>query len=151
VQALLYLATPFIAFPYALLSRAMDFRRQAAVNLLSAVLGALAALGGALGGLGVWTLVLAPMVLFGTRAIGMMVAARAWVRPSFDFRGAGGIARYGVLMATSQLFWVIQSQADALRESSLRLTTVRARPPRPRAPSARKTSKRSRPGAPGAK
>lgn len=112
VQALLYLATPFIAFPYALLSRAMDFRRQAAVNLLSAVLGALAALGGALGGLGVWTLVLAPMVLFGTRAVGMMVAARAWVRPSFDFRGAGGIARYGVLMATSQLFWVIQSQAD---------------------------------------
>ncbi|MBB3912529.1 lipopolysaccharide biosynthesis protein [Sphingomonas desiccabilis] len=112
VQALLYLATPFIAFPYALLSRAMDFRRQAAVNLLSAVLGALAALGGALGGLGVWTLVLAPMVLFGTRAVGMMVAARAWVRPSFDFRGAGGIARYGVLMATGQLFWVIQSQAD---------------------------------------
>ena len=112
VQALLYLATPFIAFPYALLSRAMDFRRQAAVNLLSAVLGALAALGGALGGLGVWTLVLAPMVLFGTRAVGMMVAAGGWVRPSFDFRGAGGIARYGGLMAAGQLFWVIQSQAD---------------------------------------
>jgi O-antigen/teichoic acid export membrane protein len=29
VQALLYIATPFIAFPYALLARAMDFRKQA--------------------------------------------------------------------------------------------------------------------------
>ena len=112
VQSLLYIATPFIALPYALLSRAMDFRRQAAVNLISAVCGAFAALGGALGGLGVWTLVLAPMVLFATRAIGMMSAAGTWIRPSFDFRGAGAMARYGGLMATGQLFWFVQSQAD---------------------------------------
>ncbi|MES2336642.1 MAG: lipopolysaccharide biosynthesis protein [Pseudomonadota bacterium] len=112
VQALLYLATPFIALPYALLSRAMDFRRQAAVNLISAVAGAFAALGGAMGGLGVWTLVIAPMVLFATRAIGMMWAAKCWIRPSFDFRGAGAMARYGGLMATGQLFWFVQSQAD---------------------------------------
>jgi O-antigen/teichoic acid export membrane protein len=112
VQAFLYITTPFIALPYALLSRAMDFRRQAAVNLISAVASALAALGGALGGLGVWTLVLAPMVMFVTRAIGMMTAANSWIRPSFDFRGAGAMARYGGLMATGQLFWFIQSQAD---------------------------------------
>ena len=112
VQALLYIATPFIALPYALLARAMDFRRQAAVNLISAVAGAVAALVGAYMGLGVWTLVLAPMVLFGTRAVGMMTAARSWIRPSFDFRGAGSMARYGGLMATGQLFWFVQSQAD---------------------------------------
>lgn len=112
VQSLLYLATPFIALPYALLARAMDFRRQAQVNLISATAGALAALAGAYAGMGVWTLVLAPLVLFGTRAIGMTWAARSLMWPSFDFRGAGAIARYGGLMATGQLFWFVQSQAD---------------------------------------
>jgi len=112
VQALLYIATPFIALPFALLARAMDFRRQATVNIVAAVTGAIAALAGALGGLGVWTLVVAPIALFATRAIGMMIAARAWIWPSFDFRGAGTMARYGGLMATGQLFWFLQSQAD---------------------------------------
>lgn len=112
VQSLLYLATPFIAFPYALLARAMDFRKQAQVNLISATAGALAALAGAYAGMGVWTLVLAPIVLFATRAIGMTWAARSLMWPSFDFRGAGGIARFGGLMAAGQLFWFVQSQAD---------------------------------------
>ena len=112
VQALLYLATPFIALPQALLSRQMDFKRQAQVNLVSALAGAGAALGGALAGMGVWTLVLAPIALFFTRAIGMTWAARSLIWPSFDFRGAGDIARYGGVMAAGQVFWFLQSQAD---------------------------------------
>jgi O-antigen/teichoic acid export membrane protein len=112
IQALLYVTTPFIALPYALLSRAMDFKRQATVTLISAVIGALVALGGAMAGFGVWTLIAAPLALFASRAIGMMTAARAWMWPSFDFRGAGSMARYGGLMATGQFFWFIQSQAD---------------------------------------
>jgi O-antigen/teichoic acid export membrane protein len=112
VQAALYLTTPFVAFPYALLARAMDFRRQAAVNLLASLAGAVTALGGALSGWGVWTLVAAPFALFSTRAVGMMIAARAWIAPSFDFRGAGAMARFGGLMAAGQLFWFLQAQAD---------------------------------------
>lgn len=112
VQALMYLTTPFIALPYALLSRAMDFRAQAKVNMAAAVAAAATALGGALAGLGVWTLVAAPFVLFSTRAIGMTLAARALVWPSFDFRGAGALARFGGTMALGQLFWFAQSQAD---------------------------------------
>jgi O-antigen/teichoic acid export membrane protein len=112
VQALLYLCTPFIALPYALLSRTMDFRMQARVNILASTASACAALGGALAGLGVWTLVLAPLVLFGVRAVGMTIAARSLVWPSFDFRGAGSLARYGGVMAAGQLFWFAQSQAD---------------------------------------
>ncbi|MDF7774748.1 lipopolysaccharide biosynthesis protein [Sphingomonas sp. AOB5] len=112
VQALLYLATPFIALPYALLSRSMDFKHQAQVNLVSALAGAFTALGCALYGLGVWTLVLAPIALFFTRAIGMTIAARSLMWPSFDFRGAGDIARYGGVMAAGQIFWFLQSQAD---------------------------------------
>lgn len=112
VQALLYLTTPFIALPYALLSRTLEFKRQARVNILASVASAAAALGGAVAGLGVWTLVLAPLVLFTVRAVGMTLAARSLVWPSFDFRGAGGLARYGGVMAVGQLFWFAQSQAD---------------------------------------
>jgi len=112
VQALLYLTTPFIALPYALLSRSMDFRLQARVNILASIASASSALAGALAGLGVWTLVLAPLVLFSVRAIGMTIAAKSLMWPSFDFRGAGSLARYGGVMAAGQLFWFFQSQAD---------------------------------------
>ncbi|MEH3045723.1 lipopolysaccharide biosynthesis protein [Sphingomonas adhaesiva] len=112
VQALMYLTTPFIALPAALLARAMDFRAQAKANMLAAVAAAGTALAGAWSGWGVWTLVAAPFVLFTTRAVAMTWQARAFVLPSFDFRGAGHLARYGGLMALGQLFWFVQSQAD---------------------------------------
>ncbi len=112
VQALLYVTTPFIALPYALLSRTLDFKLQARVNILASMAGASAALGGALYGLGVWTLVLAPLVLFGVRAVGMTIAAKSLMWPSFDFRGSGTLARYGGVMAIGQIFWFGQSQAD---------------------------------------
>ena len=112
VQALLYLATPFIALPYALLSRDLDFTKQARVNIVASIASASAALGGALANLGVWTLVFAPIVLFTVRAIGMTIAARSLVWPSFNFRGAGPLARYGGAMAAGQLFWFAQSQCD---------------------------------------
>ncbi|MDT8761037.1 lipopolysaccharide biosynthesis protein [Sphingomonas psychrotolerans] len=112
VQALLYVATPFIALPYALLAREMDFRKQAQVNFASGIAGAVTALIGAWSGLGVWTLVAAPIALFTVRAVGMTWAASALMWPSFDFRGAGDIARYGGVMAAGQIFWFLQSQAD---------------------------------------
>ncbi|MBX3593370.1 MAG: lipopolysaccharide biosynthesis protein [Sphingomonas sp.] len=112
VQAFLYFTTPFVAFPYALLARAIDFKPQAKVYFLSSITGALAALAGAFAGLGVWTLILAPAVLFTTRAIGMTRISGHHYRPLFDFRGAGALAKFGGLMAAGQFFWVVQSQAD---------------------------------------
>jgi O-antigen/teichoic acid export membrane protein len=112
VQSILYLSTPFVALPTALLSRAMDFRKQAQVNFLSAFAGAATALTLALAGFGVWTLVIAPLVLFWTRAIGMTVAARLLVLPSFRFKGAGAAIRFGGAMTLSQLLWFVQTQAD---------------------------------------
>ena len=112
VQALLYLATPFVALSSALLSRRMDFRHQARANILASMASAATALGGALAGWGVWTLVAAPTVLFGVRAVFMTWAARSLVWPSFDFRGAGDLARFGGVMAAGQFFWFAQSQAD---------------------------------------
>jgi len=114
VQALLYLSTPLIAIPGALLSRELNYRIQAKVNLGSALIGAGVSLGMALAGAGVWTLVIAPIAAFWTRAIGLTIAARLLVLPSFDLRGAGGMIRYGGAMLVSSCFWLFQTQADVL-------------------------------------
>jgi O-antigen/teichoic acid export membrane protein len=92
----------------------MDFRAPAQVRLAAALAGAITALAGALGGLGVWTLVAAPMAMLLTEAVGMTRAARAPIRPSFRFAGAGHIAGFGGVMTATQLFWFVQSQADVM-------------------------------------
>lgn len=112
VQALLYLTTPFVILSYTILSRGMEFKRQAQANMASAVLAALAAIAGALAGWGVWTLVWAPLVGAYARALGMTMAARSLMWPSFDFAGAGFIFRFGGLILAGQLFWFVQTQAD---------------------------------------
>ncbi len=114
VQALIYITNPFMALGYAVLSREMDFRKQAQVNLISGILAALTALTGALTGLGVWTLVFAPLVGFASRAFGTAFAARVFIRPTFRFGGAWSLARYGGIAALGQFFWFVQTQADVV-------------------------------------
>jgi len=112
VQILLYAANPLLSLGAALLARDMDFRKQAIANFCSAIAGAGTALGGALAGWGVWTLVLAPIAMFWTRAIGLAFAARLAIRPSFSFKGAGETIGFGLAMIASQAFWFVQTQAD---------------------------------------
>ncbi|MDF7773942.1 lipopolysaccharide biosynthesis protein [Sphingomonas sp. AOB5] len=114
VQALLYIATPFMALPHAILSREMDFKRPAQVRLAAALAGAATALACALAGWGVWTLVAAPMALFYVEAIGMTWAARSLMWPSFRFRGSGSLFGYGAALTGAQFFWFLQSQADVM-------------------------------------
>ena len=112
VQALLYLTTPFISIPEALMGRALDFRRPAVVNLIAAAASAAVALTGALLGWGVWTLVFAPMAGFWVKAVGYVLATGFRPIPSFNFRGTGAMVTYGASLLGGQLFWIIQSQAD---------------------------------------
>lgn len=112
LQAVIYLATPFIALPQVLLMRELDFRRPALVNLAATTISAAVALGSALAGFGVWTLVYAPIAFFWSRAIGLTLAARFFVLPSFRFAGAGRMFNYGLLLLASHLFWIIMTQAD---------------------------------------
>ncbi|HEY1603960.1 MAG TPA: lipopolysaccharide biosynthesis protein [Allosphingosinicella sp.] len=112
VQALLYVATPFIALPQALLSRRIDFRGQALAGVVAALLSAATALSCAAAGWGVWTLVAAPLVLFWAQGIGLTAVARSLVWPSFRFKGAGHHIRYGGAMVAIQCFWFAQSQSD---------------------------------------
>jgi len=111
-QSLIYLSTPFLILPEAMLTRNLDFKKPAIVNLTSAFVGAAVALGMAYGNYGVWTLVFAPIAIFWTRAVALMIATRFWIRPSFDFTGAGGIFSFGTAMLIAHGFWIIQSQGD---------------------------------------
>lgn len=112
VQALIYLITPFIALPTVLLARNLDFRSQAKADLAGAFAGATTALAGAYSGYGVWTLVIAPIVMLTVRAIGLGIAAGRLPFPRFNVRGLNGILGFGSALVLCQFFWVIQSQSD---------------------------------------
>ncbi|PEQ11343.1 lipopolysaccharide biosynthesis protein [Novosphingobium sp. PC22D] len=112
LQALIYLATPFIALPEALMVRDLDFRRPAIANLVATLVMAGVSLGCALSGLGVWTLVWAPLSAFWTRGLVLVVLSRFFVLPSFRFRGAGEMLNFGLLLLGSHFFWTVQTQAD---------------------------------------
>jgi O-antigen/teichoic acid export membrane protein len=113
-QALIFLSTPFISIPEVLLMRRMDFRRQALVNLAATLVSAGVALGCALAGLGVWTLVWAPIALFWTRALGLQLVTRAYYLPSFRFAGAGPMVRFGLGLLASTFGWTVMTQTDTL-------------------------------------
>ncbi|MEZ5681704.1 MAG: lipopolysaccharide biosynthesis protein [Erythrobacter sp.] len=114
VQCLLYVTNPFLALSYAVLSRRMDFKIQAQANLVSAILGSVAALGGAFAGLGVWALVIAPLVTFASRALIVTLASRSFVMPSFAFSGAWDMAAYGGTVLVGSFAWFIATQTDIL-------------------------------------
>ena len=112
VQTLLYVSTPFLALPFGLLSRALEYRKLAIANLIGSIAGAATALTMALMGYGVWTLVFGPIVMFAVRALCMTIAARAYYWPSFSFRGAKAMIGFGGALTITQFFWFAQSQAD---------------------------------------
>jgi O-antigen/teichoic acid export membrane protein len=112
VQSLLHLTTPFIIMPQALLSRRIDFRTQGRSNLIAALAGAVTAPVCALAGLGVWTLVLAPLAMFSTRALLLGILGRWWIRPRFALAGAGAMFGFGGTVLISDILWFVQNQAD---------------------------------------
>lgn len=112
-QALIFLATPFIALPEVMLMRRLEFRPQAMVNIAATLVSASVALGCALAGFGVWTLIYAPIALFWSRAIGLIIVTRTIVWPSFRFAGARNMFSFGIAMILLQLCWIVVTKADA--------------------------------------
>tara|TARA_R110000787_G_scaffold117206_1_gene227756 strand:+ start:168 stop:1679 length:1512 start_codon:yes stop_codon:yes gene_type:complete len=112
VQALIFLATPFMVLPEALMTRELEFKKPAIINLISAVVGATTALYCAYNGYGVWTLVYAPLAIFWSRAICLVIAVKFYILPTFNFTGAGAMFGFGATLLASHLFWTIQSQSD---------------------------------------
>lgn len=112
VQCLIHLCSPFIIMPQALLARGIDFRTQGRANLLAALAGAITAPACAFAGLGVWTLVIAPIAVFATRAAMLALLGRWWVRPRFDFGGAGALFGFGGTVLIGDVLWFAQNQVD---------------------------------------
>ncbi|MEM1053042.1 MAG: lipopolysaccharide biosynthesis protein [Pseudomonadota bacterium] len=112
VQAFIYLATPFIVLPEAVMARELEFKKTALVNLLSAAVGAIVALSCALSGLGVWTLVYAAIAIFWTQGIGLFLSAKMFIWPSFNFRGSKDMFTFGGTILLAHVMWTIQSQSD---------------------------------------
>ncbi len=112
LQAIIFLTVPFTALPQEWLGRQLQFRKQGQVNMGSAVVGAVTALILAWMDWGVWALVYAGIAIFVSRAIGLMFAARLWVKPIFNPRGAWDLFTFGGTLTLCQLFWIIQSQSD---------------------------------------
>jgi O-antigen/teichoic acid export membrane protein len=112
LQAIIFLALPFIILGEALLARELEFRKTAIVNLLSAMVSASVALYCALQGYGVWTLLLASVSGFWARAIGIFFFARLYLWPSFNFKGIKENLTFGLALLGSHMFWTIQSQSD---------------------------------------
>lgn len=114
IQAIIFLTIPFAAVPQELLARRIEFRNQGLVNLASATVGGVVAFTLAWLDFGVWALVYAPVAMFATRAIGLTLAARIFIRPVFDFRGAGDLITFGGTLTLCQFMWIIQSQSDVV-------------------------------------
>ena len=111
-QALIYLATPFLILPEAMMTRELEFRKPAIINLLTALVGCTVSIVMAMLGYGVWTLVVAPIAMFWSRAMMLTWTTRLLVWPSFDFRGSGTMFAFGMTMLASHGFWIVQSQSD---------------------------------------
>lgn len=111
-QALIYLSTPFVILPEAMLTRNLDFKKPAMVNLTVAVIGGSVSLGMALNDYGVWTLVFAPVSMFWARAILLIIVTKFRLKPSFNFTGSGTIFGFGLTMLVSHGLYIVQTQSD---------------------------------------
>lgn len=114
LQALIFLTIPFISLPQEWLARQLEFRKAGKVNMASAIIGALTALVLAWLDYGVWALVWSGLSIFVSKAIGLMWAAKLWVRPVFNPKGAWDLLTFGGTLTLCQFFWIIQSQSDVV-------------------------------------
>ncbi|MCC7486340.1 MAG: lipopolysaccharide biosynthesis protein [Burkholderiales bacterium] len=98
--------------PYAVLLRALDFRRLSMIGVCSNVLGGLTTLALALSGHGVWSIVLGQIAAQIVSLTAVNRAARVFPRPDFSLSHARGAIAYGWKVTGSRLLWSLYTQAD---------------------------------------
>lgn len=112
VLAMHFLLAMFVAIPNAMLVREMDFRKLAMVQMASSSGGALATLGLALSGYGVWALVLGSLISQLVQAIGLNLVRPSLMWPDFSLRGVRNVILFGGQLAAARALWFVYSQAD---------------------------------------
>lgn len=112
--ALQLLLNPLITLPDAKLRRAMNFGAKSRIEFVAGLAGAVATLGLALGGYGVWALVYGSLILAGVRALMGVLAVKGVPWPSFDMKGVGAALGFGSYVTADRLAWFLFSQADIM-------------------------------------
>lgn len=111
VSALSFLFRPFVNLPGSILQRAMRFREQTIVKIVSLVVTSGVSIGMAFTGYGVWSLIFGGIAGAITNMI-LLIPISQW-KPglSLDFRRGRDIARYGFLVTIGDLIVYVRSQA----------------------------------------
>ncbi len=113
VTAVQLFVSAFGIVPDAMLQREMQFRRLAALDMVSAVTGSVSTLLMALAGAGVWALVLGTLASVCVKAAGVNVLCGMVIRPAFSLSGSRALLTVSTQAAMSRIIWFVYTQADA--------------------------------------
>jgi len=108
-----FLLVPFTAIPFALLSRAMDFKHRSLSELTKAATASTVTLVLAFRGAGVWALVIGQLAGMLGQVIFLNVVERWLCLPRFTFRGVERLVRFGGVVAVANIVYMICWRADA--------------------------------------
>jgi O-antigen/teichoic acid export membrane protein len=104
----------FAIIPQSLIDRNMLFKRKSIVEFVCNLFGALATLGLAVYGFGVYALVFGCLATTLFRTIGINFACPYTSMPVFRFTGLGHLIGFGTYVAIDRVQWFFFSQADVL-------------------------------------
>jgi teichuronic acid exporter len=114
VMALTIVAVALYIVPQSLNSREMEFKLKARIEFLSQLAGALATLGLAVRGMGVWSLVGGAMALQIAKAVGYNQAYPRFFAPVFTLNGSGRMFTYGMTTTAERLLSFAFTYADII-------------------------------------
>jgi teichuronic acid exporter len=101
------------ALPEALAYRTMRFRWLAAADIAAGLATSGTTLALALGGFGVWSLVIGNLGGAAVRTT-MLVARSTFIRPTLELSGIGGLLRFGGAWSGARFAWQMTYQVDVL-------------------------------------
>ncbi|TKB74798.1 MAG: lipopolysaccharide biosynthesis protein [Nitrospira sp.] len=107
----MFLAMAYVV-PQALFIREMNFKIKAQIEVFANLAATLLTLVLALNGLGVWSLIVGQMALFGIKALAFNVTRPRWIAPLFDLRGSGKLLWFGLNETGSRLLYYVSTQSD---------------------------------------
>lgn len=108
------LISVFSVIPIAMLKRQMDFKRLSFVELAAAIIGSLTALGMALSGFGVWSLVAANLATTIVLALSAVLIVGPPQQPSFRFSGIRAQLAFAARSVTSNFISYLYTQSDTI-------------------------------------
>jgi len=114
VSGLHFLLIAPSVIPNAMLQRELEFKQRGLIGLAAAAISALATLGLALAGFGVWALVLGTLLttVLGTVGINILHPFLHW--PKIGFAGLGRLFEFGGHVAVSRVLLYVYLQADMI-------------------------------------